>query len=77
MAMMICYEIVIDLNKWIEEHYQYDKRVIKNDVCENLDNSTDMDNNETETENSNMRETETDYETDYETECETDEDQMQ
>jgi len=40
------YDIIIDFNKWIEEHNYFDKRIIKNEVFENWENSTDTDRSE-------------------------------
>ena len=40
------YDIITDFNKWIEEHNYFDRRIIKNEVFENWENSTDTDKSE-------------------------------
>lgn len=63
------YDIIDDFFKWITEHNYYDKRILKNDVFENWENSTDTENetdNETNSDiwDSGTDENETDYDTD-------------
>jgi len=44
----VVYDIIEDFNFWIEEHNYFDKRILKNEVFENWDNSTDTDKSEAE-----------------------------
>jgi len=47
------YEIINDFDKWIVEHSYYDKIIVKNQVYENLDNSTDTDAGDSEKDREN------------------------
>ena len=70
----VVYDIIEDFNFWIEEHNYFDKRILKNEVFENWDNSTDTDKSEAEEdENSELWTDETETEPDDEPD-ETDED---
>ena len=63
----IVYDILKDFEKWIIEHGYYDKRILKNEIFENWENTTDTDDSETEQENSDLWSDESD-DYDYETE---------
>jgi hypothetical protein len=39
----LLYDIIMDFNDWINEHNYFDKRVIKNDIFQNWESSTDTD----------------------------------
>ena len=66
------YEIVNNFDKWVVEHSYYDKRIIKNEVYENWDNSTDTDASNSEIDRENWTDESDNYETD-ETDEETEE----
>ena len=67
------YDIIEDFKKWIEEHNYFDKRILKNEVFENWENTTDTDKSDEENESENWTD-ETYYETDEESDEESDED---
>ena len=67
------YDIIDDFKEWIEEHNYFDKRIMKNEVFENWENSTDTDKSETENESDNWTDETTDNETYYETDEESNE----
>jgi len=67
------YDIIDDFKEWIEEHNYFDKRILKNEVFENWENSTDTDKSDEENESENWTDETTDNETYNETDEESDE----
>ncbi len=68
------YDIIEDFKKWIEEHNYFDKQILKNEVFENWENTTDTDKSDEENESENWTDETTDNETDEESDEESDED---
>ena len=64
---MYVFDVLDEFKNWIVEHGYYDKRILKNEIFENWENTTDTDDSETERENSELWTDESD-DYDYETE---------
>ena len=64
---MYVFDVIDEFKNWIVENGYFDKRILKNEIFENWENTSDTDKSETEQENSDLWSDESD-DYDYETE---------